>query len=168
MTVSFPLSGSLPFAGKTALAAALALGLAGCTAENGNETIGTLAGAALGAWAGSAIDDSGSGGVVAVAAGTMIGGVIGNSIGKTMDKVDRQEYARTQYQTLEYGKSGQANSWYNPDTGNSGTVQAQRAYQDSSGSYCREFTHKVVIAGKTEEAYGTACRQADGTWKIRS
>lgn len=147
----------------------LALSLGACSGDyGGKETIGTLAGAALGAWAGSAIDDDGSGGVIAVAAGTAIGGLIGNSIGKTMDKVDRQESARTQYQTLEYAKSGEPGSWYNPDTGNSGTIVAKPAYQDDSGKYCREYTQKVVVGGKTEEAYGTACRQADGTWKIIS
>jgi surface antigen len=156
-------------AAKLSLAAVLVIGLAGCNGDYGTkETIGTLAGAALGAWAGSAIDNDGSGGVVAVAAGTAIGGLIGNQIGRTMDKVDRQENARTQFQTLEYGKSGQPTSWYNPDSGNSGTYVAQPAFKDDSGKYCREFTQKIVVGGKAEEGYGTACRQADGTWKIVS
>ena len=36
----------------------------------------------------------------------------------------------------------------------------------TTGAYCREFQHTVTIGGKTEDAYGTACRQPDGTWKI--
>lgn len=32
--------------------------------------------------------------------------------------------------------------------------------------YCREFTRDIVIDGKTVQAYGRACRQEDGSWKI--
>jgi surface antigen len=37
-----------------------------------------------------------------------------------------------------------------------------------SGKYCREFQQTVTIGGKTEQAYGTACRQPDGSWQIVS
>lgn len=30
----------------------------------------------------------------------------------------------------------------------------------------REFTQQITVNGKTEDAYGTACRQPDGSWKI--
>ena len=155
---------------KAVLVASLATGLSACASSDygQKETIGTLVGAGLGAWAGSAVDHHGSGGVVAVAAGTVLGGLIGNQIGKTMDKVDRQQYAQTQYQTLEYTRSGESKGWYNPDSGNSGSFVAKPAYQNTDGRYCREFTQTVTISGKREEAYGTACRQADGTWKIIS
>ena len=147
--------------------AALLVPLAACEGVT-KEGVGTLAGAALGAWAGSAIDDDGSGGVIAVAAGTVIGGLIGQQIGRGLDKVDRMEAQRTYQSTLEYSPSGQVNSWYNPDSGNSGTVVAQPAYQNTGGTYCREFTQTVTIGGRVEEAYGTACRQEDGAWKIVS
>lgn len=32
--------------------------------------------------------------------------------------------------------------------------------------YCREYTEQVRISGKIGEAYGTACLQEDGDWKI--
>lgn len=32
--------------------------------------------------------------------------------------------------------------------------------------YCREFTRDVIVDGKTVQAYGRACRQEDGSWKI--
>jgi surface antigen len=31
---------------------------------------------------------------------------------------------------------------------------------------CREFQQDVTIAGERVKAFGTACRQPDGTWKI--
>lgn len=32
--------------------------------------------------------------------------------------------------------------------------------------YCREYTRTVMIGGRTQEAYGTACYQPDGSWMI--
>ena len=31
---------------------------------------------------------------------------------------------------------------------------------------CREFQQTITIGGQPQRAYGTACRQADGTWRI--
>jgi len=36
------------------------------------------------------------------------------------------------------------------------------------GRYCREFLQEVVIGGRKEQAYGTACRQPDGSWEVIS
>ena len=33
-------------------------------------------------------------------------------------------------------------------------------------SYCREYSRSAVIDGRKVEAYGKACRQSDGTWRI--
>jgi hypothetical protein len=33
-------------------------------------------------------------------------------------------------------------------------------------SFCREYTRRIVIDGEEQTAYGTACRQFDGTWRI--
>jgi surface antigen len=38
--------------------------------------------------------------------------------------------------------------------------------QNNNGQYCREYRQTVKVGGKTQEGYGTACRQPDGTWKI--
>jgi surface antigen len=76
--------------------------------------------------------------------------------------------SQTTNRTLESAPTGQAASWRNPDSGNSGTVTPTRTYQRSGGEYCREYTQTVRVGGKTEEAYGTACRQPDGTWKTSS
>jgi hypothetical protein len=50
----------------------------------------------------------------------------------------------------------------------SGSVTAVREGTSTLGRYCREFQQEVTIAGKTEQAYGTACRQPDGTWEVIS
>jgi surface antigen len=39
---------------------------------------------------------------------------------------------------------------------------------ECQGAYCREFQQTVSIGGREERAYGTACRQPDGSWKVVS
>ena len=36
------------------------------------------------------------------------------------------------------------------------------------GRYCREYTATAVVGGKTQNTYGTACRQPDGAWQLVS
>jgi len=48
----------------------------------------------------------------------------------------------------------------------SGSVTATREGQRLDGAYCREFQQVVQIGGRAEEAYGTACRQPDGSWMV--
>lgn len=50
----------------------------------------------------------------------------------------------------------------------SGAVTATRDGTGSNGEYCREFQQEVTVGGRSERAYGTACRQADGAWKVVS
>ena len=75
-------------------------------------------------------------------------------------------YDKTSQTALETNKVGQTSTWKNPDSGNSGTVTPTRTFENATKQYCREYTQTVQVGGKTERAYGTACRQADGSWKI--
>lgn len=52
--------------------------------------------------------------------------------------------------------------------GASGAVIATREGVSTSGRYCREFQQEVSIGGRTEQAYGTACRKPDGSWEVIS
>ncbi len=127
---------------------------------------GTLVGAVGGAWAGSNVG-KGKGNVAAIAVGTLLGAYLGNQVGASMDRADLAYYNNTSQEALETNPTGQTSRWYNPDSGNSGTVTPTKTYQVASGSYCREYSQTIVIGGRTEEAFGTACRQPDGTWKIQ-
>jgi len=129
------------------------------------QTIGTLLGAGLGALAGSQVGD-GKGQLAAVAVGALAGAWLGGEAGKSLDKVDQMYAERTGQNTLEHNPTGQKSNWRNPDSGNAGSYTPTRTYQAASGQSCREFETNVVIDGKTETATGTACRSADGTWKI--
>ena len=127
--------------------------------------IGTLAGAGAGAWLGSNVG-GGKGKIVGIAAGTLLGAALGHSIGTSLDKADMGYYHQTSQNALENAPVGQTSSWSNPDNGHSGTVTPTKTFQ-SDGTYCREYRQTVNVGGKQQEAYGSACRQPDGTWKIK-
>ena len=152
-----------------AISAMLAmLGLAGCDSMGGpKQTGGTLVGAGTGALIGSQIG-KGDTRLAAVAIGTLLGGIVGSEVGKSLDRADRLEMANTTNHTLETYPTGSQAEWRNPDSGNYGTVTPTRTYQREDGTYCREFQQTVYVGGQMEEAYGTACRQSDGTWRIVS
>lgn len=150
---------------KTLLAITLvAVMVAGC-GEGVKEEIGAVVGAGVGALAGSYIG-SGGGQLVAVAVGTLLGSIAGSEVGKSLDRADRLAMSHAQQEALERGRSGNTTAWENPDSGNSGDVVPQPAYRQADGTYCREFSQTVTVGGKMQSAYGTACRQPDGTWKI--
>lgn len=152
---------------KIVIAAALALSLAACAGNNYGEKqqAGALIGAGVGGLLGSTIG-GGSGRLAATAAGAVLGLALGNEIGQSLDRADRQYAARTQQQALETLPTGQSSSWNNPDSGHYGSVTPTRTYEVADGRYCREFQHAVTVGGKTEMAYGNACRQPDGSWRI--
>lgn len=128
------------------------------------QTTGLFLGAAAGGLAGSQIG-SGKGRLAATAAGTLLGALIGSEIGRSMDEADRLR-ARRAYARAATAPIGQQITWHNPETGNHGTITPLREGTASAGRYCREFQQTVTIGNKTEQAYGTACRQPDGSWKI--
>jgi hypothetical protein len=50
--------------------------------------------------------------------------------------------------------------------GGTGCACPVRQPPSTAGRYCREFQQQVAIGGHTERAYGTACRQPDGSWEV--
>lgn len=131
--------------------------LPGCAGMTREES-GTVIGGALGAIVGSAAGRPAAGGLVV---GAALGGIVGSIIGREMDEIDRNRTA----QVLEYNRTGQGSTWVNPDKGTAYTVVPTATYDTAQGP-CREFTTQANIGGKVQEVYGTACRQADGSWKV--
>ena len=111
---------------------------------------------------------SGRGRLVATAAGAILGAMIGNSVGRSLDEIDRRHAAEAEQQALEYSPIGADIAWQNPDSGNYGVVTPTRTYRSSAGAYCREYSHTVHIGGTPSQAYGRACRQPDGSWQIEN
>ena len=52
------------------------------------------------------------------------------------------------------------------DTNASGAVTVTREGTSSLGRYCREYSQQIRIGGEIQRAYGTACRNRDGSWEI--
>jgi surface antigen len=103
----------------------------------------------------------GSGQVLATMVGTVAGAAIGGSIGRTMDDYDRMHASAA----LENVRTGIPSAWVNPDTGYEYVMTPTGTYDSGTGP-CREYTVDATIGGKTEQIYGTACRQPDGSWKV--
>jgi len=161
-------------AGRISLVTAVVGILAACAApesrnpgqfgEANKTTAGTLIGAGVGGLAGSEIG-GGSGRVVAIVAGTLLGGFVGHEAGASLDRAD-VGYARAAQERAYAAPIGQQITWNNPESGHSGTITPRRDGADTAGNYCREYQSTVTIGGKIEQAYGTACRQPDGSWKV--
>jgi len=145
---------------KTLMAVCAAMALFGCstapTKQDQGMIIGAIAGGILGHQVGG-----GSGQVLATMVGTIAGAAIGGSIGRTMDDYDRMNASAA----LENVRTGVPSAWVNPDTGYEYVMTPTNTYDSGTGP-CREYTLDATIGGKTEQIYGTACRQADGSWRV--
>jgi surface antigen len=153
---------------KLASILVLSILVIGCAEQGGPLTkqgAGTILGGAGGALLGSQFG-KGSGKVGMIALGALAGAAIGNTIGAGMDKTDKIYHTQVAQRALETAPSGNAVEWRNPDSGHYGSVTPTRTFKAPSGEYCREYTQTVTVAGKQQQAYGKACRQPDGTWRI--
>lgn len=144
-----------------------ALTLTGCASQSHRgerEVSGGLVGAALGGLLGAQFG-SGSGQLAGTAAGVLIGALLGSEIGHSMDEIDRMRANEAVVQAHS-APLGEQITWNNPESGHYGSVTPTRDGTSESGNYCREFYETVSIGGKTEDAYGIACQQPDGSWRI--
>lgn len=163
---------------RIAAVAAIASMLTACTQTGGRPNagvmqgggpnksdVGTIAGGIAGGVLGHQIG-GGSGKTIATIGGTLLGAALGNSVGSSLDRADMTYYNQASQRALESGQPGQSFPWNNPGSQASGVVTPGAYYQAGSGQYCREFSQTINVGGRSERAYGTACRQPDGTWKI--
>jgi len=143
--------------------------LAGCTATGGQkQTGGAVLGGLAGGLAGSQIG-GGEGRLWATGAGVLLGALIGSEIGASLDRADQAALERNTRVAWEPSTPiGRPIVWDNPNNGNRVVVTPTREGSTNYGSYCREYQQTITVGGRTEEAYGTACQQPDGSWKIVS
>ncbi|MGF1609336.1 MAG: RT0821/Lpp0805 family surface protein [Kiloniellales bacterium] len=125
------------------------------------DVIGALLGGGAGAAVGSTIG-KGSGNTAAIIGGAVLGAIVGGTIGRTMDQAD---HACTG-QVLEYAADGQTIHWGGPQE--TYQVTPLQTYRSGDGRYCREYNTTAVIGSQTQQVYGTACRQPDGSWQLVS
>jgi surface antigen len=139
----------------------IVIGLSSCGSyTKGQKGVGI--GGASGALIGQAVGRSTEATLIGAAVGSLLGYIVGNE----MDKYDRQELN----QAYEFGPSGQATSWQNPDNGNAYQVVPQPAYTQPQQPQqpCRRAEILATIDGQTERTYTTACRNSAGQWELRN
>lgn len=139
--------------------AVLALMLTACETPPTREQTGAVVGGIVGGVIGSQIGDHSTAGTVV---GTIAGALVGGAVGRSMNDNDRRRTARV----LETEPIGRSSRWINPDTGASYTVTPTRTY-DHRGTPCREYTIDATVRGRPDKVVGTACRQADGSWRAQ-
>ena len=132
--------------------------------DNPKAVLGSL----LGGAAGAGIAAAAGGGTGAMLGAGLGGMLIGGLIGNRLDARDKKMASQAAQQAFENNRAGQSTAWTNPDNGHSGTITPTRTTQLANGQYCREYKQTVSIGGEQHQAYGTACRQPDGTWQIQS
>jgi surface antigen len=145
---------------RLVLSSVVSVFMLGCTAPATQEQSGMVVGGLLGGLLGAQVGQ-GDGRTAAIILGTVIGANIGGNVGRSMDDSDRLKTSLA----LENVRTGVPSRWVNPDTRNQYTVVPTRTYDATSGAPCREYTVDAVIGGRLEKVVGTACRQADGSWR---
>lgn len=85
-------------------------------------------------------------------------GVLGGSIGQSLSEKDRETAMAAQQDAVS---SGARKSW----RGEHG-VYGFVAPGAETGA-CRDYTHKIFVNGRPQEAKGQACRQ-NGEWRVTS
>ena len=90
------------------------------------------------------------------------------TFGTGLTPTDRIQLTQTMQHTVEHNKTGQSANWLNPDNGHLGTVTPMRTHNETESSPCRDYLVTATVSGETELAFGTACRESDGSWNIGS
>jgi surface antigen len=142
------------------MVACLATGCANMTRQESGNVIGALLGGAL---AYELSKDSSNKGIW-VATG-IIGGALAGGHYAVLTKPSQKMNATNMRTTLESIPDNAQTQWVNPNTNESGTMTVIRTNNTTFGP-CREFTQTIYVGGEAVQGYGTACRQADGSWKI--
>lgn len=93
----------------------------------------------------------------------MAGGLIGTSLGASLDSRERRRALEAEYRALEHTPAGQAVAWGRAGSRHFGEVVAGSPYRVGSQD-CRQYVHTVQIGERTQTARGAACRNPDGSW----
>lgn len=88
-------------------------------------------------------------------------GVVGAAIGQALDDKDRQAAIAAQQEAVN---SGLRKSW----KGAGGAYGFIEPGPEGSMGGCRDYTHKIFVNGRPQEAKGQACRGGDGSWRVTS
>lgn len=86
---------------------------------------------------------------------------------KILDNLNEQAQRQHEAAQIEAASAAVGKKVMWNDAQASGYVVTVKEYPSANG-VCREFRQQVQIGNNIEQAYGTACLQPDGAWKIVS
>lgn len=118
-----------------------------------------IAGAIGGAIIGSQINNNSG----EIAFRNNFGGLIDRSINLRLDHAARDKIIETAYFGLSHGKLGQSYQWRTFHYSGSFTPTENYTYY---GNSCRKFKQIVNSKNKSVKIFGSACRTANGGWKV--
>lgn len=101
-----------------------------------------------------------------LASGSMLAVFSGTEAGKSLDHADRRLAEEAARESLESAPARQMSRWTNPGNSHSGTFVPHDVYMSADGLTCRDYALSVTAGGQTQIAYGTACRDFAGAWRI--
>ena len=93
---------------------------------------------------------------------TSVHATVGNQVGQYMDRQDK----RNMQQAISTVPVGKQAKWTNSKQVTY-VVRPTKQYY-TGRRYCREYQTSVKIDGRWKRAYGKACRQPDGSWRVVS
>ncbi|EKS72975.1 MULTISPECIES: RT0821/Lpp0805 family surface protein [Caballeronia] len=97
-------------------------------------------------------------------------GFLNNTPITYMKQRDLQALNKAAQIALNTKQDGESLDWNNEGTGNTvpinGTVTPQETFE-SGGLKCRKVTLVAHAKGQTQTWIPTACKQSDGTWKLK-
>lgn len=161
--------------GIAAFAVVASLGACTATGRGADEGPGwkQIGGSVLGGAGGGVLASmfgKGTGNTAMTIAGTLLGAFLGSEVGQSLDRADRAYANEAQGAALSrrHSEVGDRVEWRNRESGNRGWYDVMDEYEDRRGNYCREYQQTIVVGGRKQQSYGTACQQRDGSWKLVS
>jgi surface antigen len=95
--------------------------------------------------------------------GAIVAGVVGATIGLSLNAEDRRRALEAEFRALEFGIPGAATLWNGVTPSVYGEVVPGPRY--SVNEYeCRDYTHTIYVGANREAGRGTSCRVAGGAW----
>ena len=94
--------------------------------------------------------------------GSLAGVALGSVAARAMNDSDRRHAAAS----LEGSPDRAPSIWRNRETGDRFMFTPVSSFT-RGGARCREFRIEVTVGGRSDSIDASACRQADGSWRIQ-
>lgn len=124
------------------------------------EAVATVLGGIIGGTIGAEVGDDGRE-AVAIIIGAAAGALIGNKIGRELDEADRSCFGHA----LEIAEPGQVVTWTNSETGVEYEMALGRGAAEH-GNSCRRYMLLGTVGSTRSFRQGVACQTKPGVWDI--